>query len=153
MSFAHLLIAIYHREHCAALWQRFLKARIFGQKSTKIFFKKIITIFINKLFSFLLSYFTFNFTSFNWIFLKIIRKRLIFVLFFRKFDFKLGSEPFSKIFKIISQILLPFMVEKYDLDCYLHQDNDRKHTARLNQKLLEDLGIIWVKIHSFQTKY
>ena len=39
-------------------------------------------------------------------------------------------------YKIISQILLPFMVEKYDLDCYLHQDNDRKHTARLNQKLL-----------------
>ena len=39
------------------------------------------------------------------------------------------------------------MVEKYDLDCYL-EANDRKHTARLNQKLLEDLGIIWVKIPS-----
>ena len=41
------------------------------------------------------------------------------------------------------------MVEKYDLDCYLHQDNDRKQNDRLNQKLLEDLGLIWVKMHSF----
>ena len=36
------------------------------------------------------------------------------------------------------------MVEKYNLDCYFHQDNDKKHSAGLYQKLLKDLGIIWV---------
>ena len=36
------------------------------------------------------------------------------------------------------------MVEKYNLDCYFHQDNHKKHSAGLNQKLLKDLGIIWV---------
>ena len=52
-------------------------------------------------------------------------------------------------YKIISQILLAFMVEIYDFDCHLYQDYDRKHTALLNQNLLEDLGIVWVKIPSF----
>ena len=39
---------------------------------------------------------------------------------------------------------VPFMVEKYKLDCYLHQDNDRKHISGRNQRLLKNLGIIWV---------
>ena len=37
-------------------------------------------------------------------------------------------------YKIIAQYLLPFVVEKYNLDCYLRQDNDKKHTARINQE-------------------
>ena len=38
-------------------------------------------------------------------------------------------------YKIIAQYLLPFNVLKFILDFYLHQYNDKKHTARINQKL------------------
>ena len=60
-------------------------------------------------------------------------------------------------YKIISQYVLPFVVLSrqswtililYNLEFYLHQDNDKKHTARINQKLLTDLAIIWVKIYN-----
>ena len=37
------------------------------------------------------------------------------------------------------------MVNKFDLDCFLNQDNDSKHTSRVNTNLLDSLGIIWVK--------
>ena len=47
-------------------------------------------------------------------------------------------------YKIITQYLLPFVVLKYNLDCYPHQNNDKKHTARIYQKLT-DLAKIWVK--------
>ena len=47
--------------------------------------------------------------------------------------------------KIIFQNLLSHMVDKFDLDCFLHQDNDSKHTSRVNANLLDSLGIIWVK--------
>ena len=45
-------------------------------------------------------------------------------------------------YAIIVLYLSPFVVEKYNFDCYLHQDNDKKHPARIDQKLYTDLGII-----------
>ena len=71
----------------------------------------------------------------------LLFRRLI--LIFQIFEENLDSDLYLKI---ISQTLLPFMVEKYNLDCYLHQDNDRKHTSGQNQRLLKNLGIIWVII-------
>ena len=43
--------------------------------------------------------------------------------------------------------MLPFAVEKYNLNCYMHQDNDSKHTSKKNSDLLKNLGISWVKIN------
>ena len=45
---------------------------------------------------------------------------------------------------IISFYLFPFMGEKYDFMCTLHQDNDPKHTSKLIKANLNRNGIKWV---------
>ena len=39
--------------------------------------------------------------------------------------------------------MLPFILDKYDGNCILHQDNDGKHTSRLCVATLERYGIMW----------
>ena len=34
--------------------------------------------------------------------------------------------------------MLHFVDEKYNLGYYLHQENDKKHTARINKIILKD---------------
>jgi transposase len=47
--------------------------------------------------------------------------------------------------EIMADYLLPFMAQKYNMDCYLHQDNDPKHTSKICKKFIIENGIKWIK--------
>jgi hypothetical protein len=46
--------------------------------------------------------------------------------------------------EIMADYLLPFMAQKYNMDCYLHQDNDPKHTSKICKDFLRINGIKWI---------
>jgi hypothetical protein len=51
----------------------------------------------------------------------------------------------SELYKdILYQYLVPFAAHHYDFNCYVHQDNDKKHTAKMCANVLEEYGIEWV---------
>jgi len=47
--------------------------------------------------------------------------------------------------EIILKYLYPFILDKYDGNCILHQDNDCKHNSALCRGILERYGINWNK--------
>jgi hypothetical protein len=53
----------------------------------------------------------------------------------------MDSEFYSEI---IRTNLIPYCLEKYDLNCVLHQENDTKHNSLICRELLEQVGLQWV---------
>ena len=53
---------------------------------------------------------------------------------------------------IIENYLSPFVVSKYNNNCFLIQDNDSKHSAYICQDSLEANEIEWVKKFSIFMK-
>ena len=49
--------------------------------------------------------------------------------------------------------LLPFILDKYDGNCILHQDNDGKHTSRLCVATLERYGMTWTRAPAYSPDF
>ncbi len=47
--------------------------------------------------------------------------------------------------QIIKKCIFPFSARKYHYNCYLHQDNDAKHTSKLCSRTIKQLKIKWIK--------
>jgi len=47
--------------------------------------------------------------------------------------------------EIILKFLYPFILDKYDGNCFLHQDNDGKHSSYLCETMLKRYNLLWKK--------
>jgi hypothetical protein len=45
---------------------------------------------------------------------------------------------------IITDVMFPFVADKFNYSVNLHQDNDRKHSSKICTNALNNLGINWV---------
>lgn len=46
--------------------------------------------------------------------------------------------------EIILNKLYPYCDQKFKNNCNIHQDNDPKHTAKVNRELMRDLNLNWL---------
>jgi hypothetical protein len=47
--------------------------------------------------------------------------------------------------RIIKKCIFPFSAQKYRYNCFIHQDNDAKHTSKLCMAAIKQLKIMWIR--------
>lgn len=60
---------------------------------------------------------------------------------FKMFKQNMNSDLYEEI---IHEFLVPYAAEHFKLNCFLHQDNDTKHSSGICVSALEECNIKWV---------